>query len=196
VDLEEPVLRLLEDERERLVPEVRPEPRELAPAPVDARLELGGEAVPDPAVRAVRGKDEVGVPPRLERIDLGLVDEPRPEGSRAVPQYVQEQATAHPAEAVARSADALSFKEDVDVGPVREGLPDLGVALGVGLREVRERLVREHDPPAERIVRPVALEDRDLVPGIELLDEDREVEAGRTAADDDDPQAPAPCRSL
>ena len=54
--------------------------------------------------------------------------------------------------------------------------------------EVLEGRVGEDDAEAERVVGAVALDDGDVVRGIGLLHEDREVEAGRTAADADDPQ--------
>src|SRR5580704_6885832 len=87
---------------------------------------------------------------------------------------------------------------DLDVVPIGEMANDGAIALAVVGLEGVERLVGEHDAEAESIVGPVALEHGDarLRPG--LLREDREIEAGRTAADDvnfhsmSPPNPPAP----
>jgi hypothetical protein len=107
---------------------------------------------------------------------------------RALLQDAQEIAARDAREAVARGADPLSPEEDVDVGPVREAAGDRSVRLGIGLLEVAEGLVGEHDAPAERVVGPVALAHGDLVRRVQPLHQDREVEPGRPPADDLDPQ--------
>ena len=53
--------------------------------------------------------------------------------------------------------------EDGDVVPVDEGAPDGVGALGIAGGEIGEGFVRQHDAPAERVVRPIALDDDDLV---------------------------------
>src|SRR5207249_10821629 len=52
---------------------------------------------------------------------------------------------------------------DVDVVPVGEVLRDLLVALAVGLSEVLERRIGEHDAEPEGVVGPVALDHEDVV---------------------------------
>ena len=60
-------------------------------------------------------------------------------------------------------------------------------ALGVGLVEEGERLVGEDDAPAEGVVGPVALVDRDLDLGKGPLHQDPEVETRRTPSDRNHP---------
>ena len=57
--------------------------------------------------------------------------------------------------------------------------------VGRGIRPGERVLggVREDHPEPERVVRPVALEDGDLVPRVTLPHQDREVEACRPGAD-------------
>ena len=62
----------------------------------------------------------------------------------------------------------------------------------VGRAQVAERLVGEHDAPAEGVVRPVALDDGDVVGRIALLHQQREVEPRRAAADAGYSHAPRP----
>src|SRR5205823_4839319 len=81
---------------------------------------------------------------------------------------------------------ALAAVVDVDGGPMRERPRDRLVRGAVVLFEVRERLVREDDAPAERHARGVALEDCDLGVRPRLLVEERKVEPGRTTTDADD----------
>ncbi len=63
----------------------------------------------------------------------------------------------------------LAAVVNVDIRPVREGRGDLLIGLGIRGGDVAERLIREHDAPAEGVVRLVALEDADLVPGVPEL---------------------------
>jgi hypothetical protein len=79
---------------------------------------------------------------------------------------------------------ALALVDHRDVVPVGEVFADPGGAHRVVGGEIVERLVRQNDAPAERVVRPVALETGDLVRRIAALHRDREVEAGRTGAED------------
>src|SRR5207253_2013430 len=75
---------------------------------------------------------------------------------------------------------------DVDVVPAGEVVRDLRERLRVGGPEVAERLVGEHDPPAEGGVRSVALQDGDLMPRIRLLHQQGEIQPRRPAAEDRD----------
>ena len=52
------------------------------------------------------------------------------------------------------------------------------------------RRVGEDDAPAERVVRPVALDHRDLMRRVLLLHQEGEIEAGRAAADTDNAHLP------
>ena len=83
---------------------------------------------------------------------------------------------------------ALSPARDAEVmrdrllGALAATPDDLVVGLAVGLREVLERGVREDHAEAEGVVGPVALDHGDLVVRIGLLHQERQVEAGRSAA--------------
>ena len=63
-----------------------------------------------------------------------------------------------------------------------------GEDLQVGVLDAAKGLVGEHHPEAERVVGGVALPDRDLMPGVQLLGQGREVQAARTATQDRDAQ--------
>ena len=105
------------------------------------------------------------------------------ERARAVLQDVEQTLAADADEAVARRALTVAVDMDLDIVPMGESPPD-------GVRRSRdrshrgfERLVREDDAPAERVVGPVALEHDDLVAGIAQLHRDREIEPGGSAAE-------------
>jgi hypothetical protein len=80
----------------------------------------------------------------------------------------------------------LTAVVDIDIVPVREGAGDLGVRLAVGLREVVQGRVGEDHAESEGVVGTVPLHHGDVVRGIGLLEEDRQVEAGRSRTDGDD----------
>src|SRR5690606_3547168 len=69
---------------------------------------------------------------------------------------------------------------------------DLAVRRLVGVAEVAQRLVREHDTEAEGVVGPVALDDLDVRRRKRLLQEDRRVESRGPAADHVDAHLDAP----
>ena len=75
---------------------------------------------------------------------------------------------------------------DLDVVPVVEGTEDLAGRLRVRGLQVAQRLVGEHDAPAEGVVGLVALHDADPVRRVLLFHEEGEVESRRAAADADD----------
>ena len=88
-----------------------------------------------------------------------------------------------------------SAEVHVDVVPAGELAPHGREDLPVGVLDAAERLVREHHPEAERVVGGVALPDGDLVPGVQLLGQGREVQAARTATQDRDAHEPIVCRN-
>src|SRR5262249_15095875 len=71
---------------------------------------------------------------------------------------------------------------NLDIVPINERLADARRALRIVGLEIRQRLVGQHHPPAERIVWPVAFDHHDLMRGIPSLQRDREVETTGTAA--------------
>jgi hypothetical protein len=72
---------------------------------------------------------------------------------------------------------------DLDVVPIGEVADDGAIALAVVALERVERLIGEHHAEAERIVGTVALEHGDARRRPRLLHQNREIEAGRPAAD-------------
>jgi hypothetical protein len=90
------------------------------------------------------------------------------------------------AEPVAARRDCAPLEVHNDVVPMGEGRENLVVALWIRGAEIAERQVREHDPPAERVVGSVALDDRDLVARIRPLHEQCQVQACRPSTDADD----------
>jgi len=93
---------------------------------------------------------------------------------------------------VTAAPDHLALEVNVDIVPVIEAAGDRIVRRPVRVLEALHRLVREHDAPAEGVIRAVALVNLDPRLRQGLLEEDGGVEAGRPAADADD----SPQRSL
>src|SRR5205807_2143168 len=106
-----------------------------------------------------------------------------PEGAGALVEQAQQGAARAAAKTVAADPVHGAAEVDLDVIPIGEIVDDRLVALAVVGLEVLERLVGEHYPEAEGVVRPVALVDRDALLRPGLLHQDCEVEAGRAAAD-------------
>src|SRR5205807_6559060 len=73
---------------------------------------------------------------------------------------------------------------DLDVVPVGEVTDDGAVALPVIRLEGIQRLVREYHSETEGILRPVALENRDLCLRPRLLHQTGEIQPAWTATDD------------
>ena len=73
-----------------------------------------------------------------------------------------------------------------DIVPIGEFLGDAAIARRIVFLEIVERGVGKHHAEAERIVGAVALIDRDVGLRPLLLEQDRGVETGRSAADDRD----------
>ena len=164
----------------------RAEPDEAVRAHVDVGLVGVGVLAADAAVEAVAGDDEVGVGVVGGRLDVGLEHQLDADFLAARLQDVEQALPADAAEAVAARDELAPRMCDLDVVPVVEGVEDLRRARRVGRLQVAERLVGEDDAPAEGVVGLVALDDADAVRRVLLLHQQREVEAGRAAADADD----------
>ena len=115
--------------------------------------------------------------------DVRLEHELDAERCAARLQDIEQALAADAAEAVAARADLAAADVDLDVVPVVERAEDGVGGRRVGFAQVAERLVGEHDAPAERVVRAVALDHADAVRGRLPLHQQREVQAGGTAAD-------------
>ena len=186
VGLEPAVLGLLEGEGEGVEGLVRAEPDEAALAQVDVGLEDLGIALADAAVEAVAGDHQVGVVLRGQRLvvrGVGLEHQLDAEREAALLQDVEQPLAADAAEAVAARAHLAALEEHLDVVPVMELVADQRGRVGVGRREVGQRLVAQHHAPAEGVEGAVALDHRDLEGRPSGLHQEREVEAGGAAAD-------------
>ena len=175
---------LLEDERERVV-EALPgaKPDVLARPHVDIRLEHVRQGRARFRIGAVGGDDQIVLAIAIGALDLGVELQGDAQFTRAVLKDCEQAFATDAAEAVARRACDSAEVEDGDVVPVHERALDRGRAVGIARLEVGERLVRQHHAPPERIGRPIALDDHDLVIGVAALHRDRKVETGRSPAE-------------
>ena len=162
---------------------LRAEPHESVRAHLDGGAELRLERVAHRAVDAVGTDDQVGVAMRGEPGILGLEADADAERRGALLEDLQQLQPAEAREAVPRRGERPALVVDVDVVPVGEARRDVAVARFVRLPEVVERVVRQHDAEAERVVGAVPLDHLDARVRPAFLDEDREVQAGGTAAD-------------
>jgi len=107
---------------------------------------------------------------------------------------IQQALAADAGKTVTTRARRLAAIVNSDVVPVDERFADECGAFRVVGFEIGQRLIGQHNAPTERVVRPVALDDDNLVRGIAPLERDREIEATRAAAETN--RAHCPIRSL
>jgi hypothetical protein len=93
-------------------------------------------------------------------------------------QDVQQALAAHRGQTVAARGERCAAVALVDIVPAGELVPHRVEDRGVGMLDAAERLVGEHESEDEGVVRGVALPYGDLVPGVQLLGQRREVQAG------------------
>ena len=184
VGLEPAPRRGLEVEGERLEQAVRAEPHEAAVAHVDVRTEMRGVLLPDAAVQAVAGNDQVGIDLRI--VAFGLEAQLDAELGAAFLQDVEQPAAADAAKAVTAGADAPALDAHLDVVPMVERAEDAVCGFLVGQAQRTERLIGKHHTPAEGIVRAITLDQRDLARRLLLLHQQREIQARRAPADGGD----------
>ena len=165
------------------------EPDEAVAAPVEPGLEPVGQPLADDAGGAVGGDDQVGSGKAelREVADLVLPLDRRRRAPAPAARAARAGSSARrpekrwPVDRIDRAAVV-----DLDVVPARGGRGHRRVGLGVGLADVLQRLVGEHDAEAEGVLEPVPLVHRDLVGRVVALEQDGEVEAGGPRADDRD----------
>src|SRR5437660_10697179 len=90
--------------------------------------------------------------------------------------------------AMAARGEDLPPVVDVDVIPYREVFREPFIESRIGVFDASERLVGKNHPETEGVVRGISLPDLDLVLWVQELDQRRQVEPGRPAADDRDAQ--------
>ena len=185
MDLHDAVRGLRDVELERVEDLVRAEPH----VPAAAGLQGGPEHV------RVPGADHrVGAVGRDHQV-VALAKFPGVRGQRgevhghpelraALLEDLQQPLPAHRGEAVPAAGVHLAAEVHVDVVPAGELALHRRVDAAVGVLDAAERLVREHDAEAERVVGRVPLPDGDLAGGVQLPGEGGEVQPARAAADD------------
>ena len=77
---------------------------------------------------------------------------------------------------------AAALEKYLNIVPVVEGVIDERTRDRVGLPQVIERLIGQHNAPAEGVGRPVALGHHDAVRRILLLHQQAEIKTRRTTA--------------
>ena len=112
-----------------------------------------------------------------------------PELPAALLEDTEHGAPADAAEPVPAGPYHLTAKMDLDVIPVMQRSIDRSGALGIGGTKVGDGEVREDHAPAERVIRPVAFEDRDAGIRLAAFREERRVQATWSAANDQHPHA-------
>ena len=150
-------------------------------------MKVLGVALSHDAVETVRADDEIGVVP----VDVGVLHvgsdlDANAQLLAALTQVREQLAARQPAESVAPRTNHVAAAVNADVVPMEKLARQGVIRLGVRGREVVLRRVGEDHAESERVVEPVALEDRNLVSGIGFLHQDPEVQRGRSAADRDD----------
>ncbi len=114
---------------------------------------------------------------------FGVETQRHTELAAALLQDLEEPPAAQRCEPVTARRDHLASVVDVDVIPPGELARHRIMNRGVGVLDAAERLIGEDHTEPEGVVVGVALPHLDLVAGIELLGERREVESARPAPD-------------
>jgi hypothetical protein len=96
-------------------------------------------------------------------------------------QNLEETLAGDAAEAVTARAKRSSFEMDLYIVPVREGVGDGAVRRLVRGAKILQGCIGEDDAPAERIQRPIALQDSNAPIRESLLDQDAEVQTSRSS---------------
>ena len=179
-------LGLLKDEGEGIERFCGAHPGELVGAQIGFRLEMVGESFAEAAVDAVGQHHEVGVGEAADFIDLGFEHQVNAEFARALLQDGQQHAPRAAAKPVAADAMHGAAEMHGDVVPISEFLGDAAIARRIVFLEIVQGGVGKHHAEAEGVVGAVALVDRDVGLRPLLLQQDRGIKAGRSAADDRD----------
>jgi hypothetical protein len=189
VRLEDAVLVLDEVEGEGLERKRCAQPDEPGRPHIEIRLESIGIAGANGAVDAVGSHDHVRVSQAQCRqvgiaLQIGLESHVNIERGTSILKDVEQFPAGDAGKPVAAGGDDAAADMDVDVVPVGKAGRDALERLGIRRPEVLHRLIGEHHAPAERIVRPVAFQHRDLSVWARLLQQQRKVESGGPAAND------------
>ena len=174
-------------ELERIEHQVRAQPDVLGPPSFQIWPERSGVRAPGQRIRPVGGDHQVVIRRQGRYVRcLGAEQDPYPELRASRLQDGQQPLAAHRREAVPARGKSSRAPVHVDVVPAGELPAHPGEDLDVGVLDAAQGLVGEHHPETERVVGGVALPDRDVMPGVELPGQCREIQAARTAAQDRD----------
>ena len=145
------------------------------------------ESLPDETVDSVRGDEQVPLPfQQIKSCNFSSKLDFDAKFFAALLQDLQQAQARNPGKAVAMNGSLLGAMNYIDIVPGCKVPRDFGVRRFIRSAQIRERLPGKHHAPAKRIVGAIAFGDCDLVRGISLLHEDREVHAGGAATDDVD----------
>ena len=188
-------LGFLENKGEGVERPGRTHPGELVGANVDLGLEVVDIFVAKAAVDAVGQHHQIGIGKAGLVLDIGLEPQDYAEFARPLLQDQEQRAARAAAEAIAADPVHGAAEMHGDIVPIGELLGDTAIALRIVFLEIVQCGVGKHHAEAEGVVGAVALIDRDLGLRPLLLEQDRGIETGRSAADDRDlhngPPAPA-----
>jgi hypothetical protein len=152
---------------------------------LDLRLEHLSASVSGQAVDAVGADDQVVRSAQLleRRRDFAVVDG----DAELLAPLAQDRQQALPADGgkpVTARGEDLPLEVDVDVVPDREVLREPLVKGRVCILDAPQRLVGKDDPEPEGVVSGISFPDLDLMVWVQQLDQRRQIEPRRPAADD------------
>ncbi len=179
------VVGLFEDESKRVIELlIGAEPNEFVLAHIDGGLEVMCEFGTRLGIQSIRRNDDIVVFGEFSGVgDFGLKNQFHAKRAGALLQQHEQLLARNAGKAVAARYDSLTAIVHRDVVPISEMGADRRSADRIVGGDVVECLVGKHHSPAERIVRPVALEYGDVVRGVAQLHADREIKPRRAAAE-------------
>ena len=177
------MLGLLEDEGEGIIEFLmRAQPDELAQAHVDVGLEHLGIFAAHGGIDPVTGDDQIIVAAILLcRLELGLELQIDAQLPRPFLQQHKDASAPDAGKAMSARHRPDAVMDHRDIVPIGEIRLDRRRADGIVARHVGQGIVRQHHPPAEGVIRLVALQHGDLVRRVAQLHRDREIQPGRAA---------------
>ena len=172
---------LLEDEGEGVVEFLmRAQPDELAQAHVDIGLEHPGIFAAHGRIDPVAGDDQIVVVAILfRRLEFRLEPQIDAQFPRPPLQQHQNAFAPDPGKAMPARHRPHAVMDHRDIVPIGEIRLDRRRADRIIARHVGQRVVRQHHPPAESVIRLVPLQHGDLVRRVAQLHRDREIQPGR-----------------
>jgi len=192
VSLEPAVLGLLENEVESVEELVRTQPDEAIRAGDDIGLEHFRVTVADPRIDPVRSNDQIGIGVLEVGINVFLEHQFNTHLLATLLQDVEHHLAPDTDKAVAATANGVALEVQFDVVPVIERDLDRIRGHRIPLAHVVHGRIGEDHAPAKGVIRLVALYDRDLMCRIQLLHQDRKIQACGASADTHDAHAIAP----